>query len=50
VGRAYAYAFAAAGSPGVARVIQILRADMERTLRLLGCQSTSELDERFIDT
>jgi L-lactate dehydrogenase (cytochrome) len=48
VGRAYAYAFAAAGSRGVAHLIKILRADVERTMRLLGCQSTSELDGRFI--
>lgn len=49
IGRAYAYGFAAAGAPGVARAIEILRADLERTLRLLGCASTAELDGRFIE-
>ena len=48
VGRAYAYGLAAAGHPGVTRAIQILRNDVERTLRLLGCHSVSELDTSYI--
>jgi len=47
-GRAYAYGLAAAGHPGVARAIQILRNDVERTLRLLGCRSVNELDTTYI--
>jgi isopentenyl diphosphate isomerase/L-lactate dehydrogenase-like FMN-dependent dehydrogenase len=43
-GRAYAYGLAAAGEPGVTRALEILRADVERTLRLLGCSSVSELN------
>ena len=35
-GRACAYGLAAAGEAGVNRAIEILRADIERTLRLLG--------------
>src|SRR6516164_4364823 len=42
-GRAYAYGLAAAGYPGVVRAIEILRTDIERTLRLLGCPSVSAL-------
>jgi len=49
VGRAYAYGLAAAGHDGVARAIQILREDFERTLRLLGCPSPTELNESYID-
>jgi L-lactate dehydrogenase (cytochrome) len=49
VGRAYAWALAAAGGPGVARAIDILRADVVRTLRLLGCPSIRELDRSFIE-
>lgn len=49
VGRAYAYGLAAAGRPGVARAIHILRTDVERTLRLLGCPSISQLDRTYID-
>ena len=48
VGRAYAYGMAAAGAPGVNRAIAILRADLERTMKLLGCSSISELDQTFI--
>ncbi|HVO62091.1 MAG TPA: alpha-hydroxy acid oxidase, partial [Terriglobales bacterium] len=49
VGRAYAYGLAAAGCAGVARAIQILRTDVERTLRLLGCPSIAQLDRTYID-
>jgi isopentenyl diphosphate isomerase/L-lactate dehydrogenase-like FMN-dependent dehydrogenase len=49
VGRAYAYGLAAAGRPGVERAIQILRADVERTLRLLGCPSIAELNGSYVD-
>src|SRR5581483_1816073 len=48
VGRAYAYGLAAAGYPGVTRAIQILRGDVERTLRLLGCPSARELDGSYV--
>ena len=47
-GRAYAYGLAAAGEAGVARAIEILRADLERTLRLLGCPSIAALDRSYI--
>jgi L-lactate dehydrogenase (cytochrome) len=47
-GRAYAYGLAAAGEPGVIRAIEILRADLERTLRLLGCRSVRELDRSYV--
>ena len=49
VGRAYAYGLAAAGAPGVNRAIAILRADLERTMKLLGCASISDLDKTYID-
>ncbi|MCU1270024.1 MAG: lldD [Acidobacteriaceae bacterium] len=48
VGRAYAYGLAAAGHPGVTRAIQILRSDVDRTMRLLGCNSVSELDASYV--
>lgn len=50
VGRAYAWALGAAGGPGVARAIQILRTDLLRTLRLLGCDSIAALDASLIET
>jgi isopentenyl diphosphate isomerase/L-lactate dehydrogenase-like FMN-dependent dehydrogenase len=49
VGRAYAYGLGAAGEVGVARAIEILRADLIRTLKLLGCASVADLDRSFID-
>ena len=48
VGRAYAYGLAAGGEAGVAKAIQILRADLERTLRLLGCPSVAALDRAYV--
>ncbi len=49
VGRAYAYGLAAGGPSGVARALEILRADVERTLRLLGCPSIAALDRSYIE-
>ncbi|MFY9791787.1 MAG: alpha-hydroxy acid oxidase [Candidatus Sulfotelmatobacter sp.] len=48
-GRAYAYGLAAAGEAGVDRAIEILRVDLERTLRLLGCPSLTELDRSYVN-
>jgi L-lactate dehydrogenase (cytochrome) len=48
-GRAYAYALAAEGEAGVSRALAILRADVERTLRLLGCPSVSALDRSYVE-
>ena len=47
-GRAYGYGLAAAGAAGVARAIEILRSDAERTLVLLGCSSVQELNRSFV--
>jgi isopentenyl diphosphate isomerase/L-lactate dehydrogenase-like FMN-dependent dehydrogenase len=49
VGRAYAYGLGAAGAAGVTRAIEILRADLIRTLKLLGCASVTDLDRSFIN-
>jgi L-lactate dehydrogenase (cytochrome) len=48
-GRAYAYGLAAAGEAGVKRAIEILREDIDRTLRLLGCTSIASLDRSYVD-
>jgi L-lactate dehydrogenase (cytochrome) len=48
-GRAYAYGLAAAGQQGVSRAIQILRTDVERTLKLLGCPAVAMLDRSYVD-
>ncbi|MEO8521649.1 MAG: alpha-hydroxy acid oxidase [Acidobacteriota bacterium] len=49
VGRAYAYGLGAAGGAGVARAIEILQADVMRTLKLLGCPSVEALDGSYVD-
>jgi L-lactate dehydrogenase (cytochrome) len=48
VGRAYAYGLGAAGHAGVVRALEILRADVERVLRLLGCASVAELNPSLV--
>jgi len=48
VGRAYAYGLAAAGEAGVVRALEILCADVERTLKLLGCASITNLDRSYV--
>jgi L-lactate dehydrogenase (cytochrome) len=48
-GRAYAYGLSAAGHPGVVRALEILRADVERTLKLIGCTSVAALDRSYVD-
>jgi isopentenyl diphosphate isomerase/L-lactate dehydrogenase-like FMN-dependent dehydrogenase len=35
--------------PGVNRAIEILRADLDRTLRLLGCPSVADLDRSYVN-
>ena len=47
-GRAYAYGLAADGEAGVTRAIELLRSDMERCLKLLGCPSVSALNESYV--
>jgi L-lactate dehydrogenase (cytochrome) len=49
IGRAYAYGLGAGGGPGVARAIEILRTELIRTLKLLGCESVRQLDRTFVD-
>jgi L-lactate dehydrogenase (cytochrome) len=49
VGRAYAYGLGAAGGAGVARAIEILQADLLRTIKLLGCPSSAALDRSYVD-
>ena len=43
IGRAYLYGLMAGGRPGVDRAISILTSQLERTMRLLGASTLSEL-------
>jgi L-lactate dehydrogenase (cytochrome) len=42
-GRLYLYALAAAGQPGVDRVVGLLRDEIERDMKLMGAKSVSDL-------
>ena len=47
-GRSYAYGLAAAGEPGVTRSLEMLRNDLERCLKLLGCRSVNALTQSYV--
>jgi L-lactate dehydrogenase (cytochrome) len=49
IGRAYAYGLGAAGQPGVARAIEMLKTDVVRTMKLLGCAAIKDLDGSYVD-
>jgi L-lactate dehydrogenase (cytochrome)/glycolate oxidase len=48
IGRAYLYGLMAGGRPGVDRAIEILRGQVERTMRLLGVASLDELTPEHV--
>src|SRR3569833_399813 len=50
LGRGYAYGMAAAGDAGIERAIEIFRADIIRTLKLLGRSSISQVDSSYLTT
>jgi L-lactate dehydrogenase (cytochrome) len=49
IGRAYAYGLGAAGAAGVTRAVDILRSDVVRTMKLLGCRSLAELNRGYVE-
>ncbi|MEM7432472.1 MAG: alpha-hydroxy acid oxidase [Pseudomonadota bacterium] len=48
IGRGYLYALAAGGQPGVERALTLLRAEVERTLALLGCNDVKNLGPHYV--
>ena len=50
LGRGYAYGMAAAGDAGIERAIEIFRADIIRTMKLLGVSSISQVDSSYVTT
>lgn len=48
IGRAYAYGLAAGGEAGVSKSLEILKDDLIRTLKLLGCASAGELGRSYV--
>lgn len=50
VGRAAIYGLAAGGEAGVRRALQLLRAEIDRVLALLGCASIEDLGPQYVRT
>ncbi|MGE0385490.1 MAG: alpha-hydroxy acid oxidase [Gammaproteobacteria bacterium] len=48
IGRGYLYGLGAGGEAGVDRALAILRQEIERDLRLVGCPRAADLDRRFL--
>ena len=48
IGRGYLFALAAGGQPGVERALTLLRAEVERTMALAGCNSVRNLGRSHV--
>jgi isopentenyl diphosphate isomerase/L-lactate dehydrogenase-like FMN-dependent dehydrogenase len=48
IGRLYCYALAAAGRPGIVRMLELLEDEMRRDLGLMGCESVKKLDKSYV--
>ena len=48
-GRMYLYALAGAGGRGVTRAITLIRDEIERDMRLMGCKSVKDLTPRMLE-
>jgi L-lactate dehydrogenase (cytochrome) len=48
IGRGYSYGLAARGGPGADRAVEIFRADLLRTMKLLGCASVQALSRDYL--
>lgn len=48
LGRLYCYAFAAAGRPGIVRMLELLEDEIRRDLGLMGCDSMKKLDKSYV--
>jgi (S)-mandelate dehydrogenase len=49
LGRAVLYGLAAAGEEGASHVLEILAAEVDTTLALIGCPEAARLDRAFVD-
>lgn len=48
IGRPFVYGLAAGAQPGVEKVIELLKREIDTTLALLGCSSTGALDRSWL--
>ena len=49
LGRAWAYALAAAGEAGVAHALKLIEAEMRVAMALTGCTNVREIDGSVLD-
>ncbi len=49
IGRPFMYGLAVAGAQGVARIVEILRTELEMTMGLTGCRTLSEINKHRLD-
>lgn len=49
IGRPFLYAMSAYGQPGVDRAIELLKDEIQMSLRLIGCSDISELNPTFVE-
>ncbi|BFZ53964.1 hypothetical protein PYCC9005_000995 [Savitreella phatthalungensis] len=49
IGRPFLYAMSAYGQPGVERLMQLLKDEMEMALRLIGSQNIADLNPEMVD-
>jgi 4-hydroxymandelate oxidase len=48
IGRPYIYGLAIGGAHGIARVVEILRTELEMTMALVGCPNIADINESFL--
>ncbi len=48
IGRGYLYPLAAGGEAGIVKALTLLRAELERSLALMGCDSIAKLSASFV--
>jgi L-lactate dehydrogenase (cytochrome) len=48
IGRPYVWGLALGGQDGVSHMLELLRAEMTRTMQLMGCQSVHDLDRSWV--
>jgi len=48
IGRAYLWGLAAEGEAGVARVLEMLRGELELTMALSGCESVAHITRAHV--
>ena len=48
IGRPYVWGLALGGQDGVSHMLEMLRAEMKRSMQLMGCSSTQDLDHTWL--